>query len=248
MICGADGAWGGFQCVAADSAEKPCSMGDVGMVVTNYKAIEYSSAGCGYTSHHNALCSFSCSLGIKVGGEIKCDNGVWVNDNGAECKEIVDVHLKHPVAPTLSQEKFEKSIKVEFDTVTECSSGVHCSAAKQYEVAVTDSFGSLTKLQCGNWNSGVAPSNGMQCSLPAGVEWTDIEYSVAIGVTNGAGTVFGAPASITPIGVPKDPCFVHDAKDASEVGPAMRNNIDVFGRDWVKYWSADGNYGASPPA
>ena len=48
--------------------------------------------------------------------------------------------------------------------------------------------------------------------------------------------------------IAEDKCFVHDAKDASEVGPNMRDNIDVFGRDWVKYWSADGSYGASPPA
>ena len=44
--------------------------------------------------------------------------------------------------------------------------------------------------------------------------------------------------------VATDYCFVAEGET---LGPSMRDNVDVFGHDWIKYWSSDGEHGPTRP-
>lgn len=260
MMCLANGEWGGFQCVpeSAASTTKPCDLNDVSQAITGAVGVEFNGAAmCGYTSAHGAKCTAACAaprvLVETSPNSLECVNGNWVA-NGAECKEVVDVVLAPPPSITVA-EADDVSLKITFGTATKCSTGKYCSAATKYRfrLTITDvATGQVETSDCPDFNSGVAPTDGLMCYLPTGETLGNKKYGITAYVENRAG--WSGPSQAQEFW-PQWPrqeltaaqlCYVDTSvsNDVNAVGPHMRDGVDVVGKDWIKYYSAavDINY------
>lgn len=243
MVCGDDGQWTGFSCHSnEEQTTKPCSIADLSNTVANAGSLQYDAEkGCGYMSTHNAECEVSCEVGVKIGGALVCNNGVWDNTRSTECREIEDVVLA-PLPSVSASQQEDGSIKVTWDTATECSTGPYCSAAFKYDFVVTNKDGEEATLGCMDYNNGIAPADGITCVLPQGAEFTGGAYTIRVRAQNDKG--WSQPSADATIFVTKvltagEECFVA-SDDRNAIGPHMRDEIDVFGKDWVKFYSLDG--------
>lgn len=259
LMCQDDGKWGGFECVPTTSTNEPCSIDSVKNSVPGAAGVEYDSAAmCGYMSKHNAECTVACADGMVLvqTTPLKCENGKWSNPNNEiECKEMVDVVLAPPPGTTVTS-RDSVSLNVNFETATECSTGKYCSKAVQYRIRLTISdpaTGSVIEKDCPDYNNGIAPSNGIVCYLPTGETLGNKKYGISVFARNRAG--WSGPSNIAEFW-PKWPrddnldksvlCHVYDNDDVNAVGPHMRDGVDVFGKDWIKYYSSATDYNGQP--
>ena len=77
--------------------------------------------------------------------------------------------------------------------------------------------------------------------IPAGFALESKIY-VSIIAVNRIGRSAAIAQTFYPVVVPSAPCYVDAnalAQNPDAVGPHMRDNMDVFGKDWVKFWSPD---------
>jgi hypothetical protein len=136
-------------------------------------------------------------------------NGNWVA-NGAECKEIVDVVLAPPPSITVA-EAGDVSLKITFGTATECSTGKYCSAATKYRfrLTITDvAAGQVETSDCPDFNSGVAPTDGLICYLPTGETLGNKKYGITAYVENRAG--WSGPSQTQELNLARPPCEYTD--------------------------------------